>query len=257
MKKEIIENNFTRHSELYDQHSDVQKHIASLLLEQLNGDSPKSILDIGCGTGWYTKRLSEKYPNSVIQAIDISPNMIEYAKKIRNIENINFTVGDAEKVEFTEDFDLITSNATLHWFSDFPSALFKFSELLTSEGIFLCSVFGPNTYSELSTVIKTFLGEENNITSHTFMNKLDVFENMKESFSNVTVDHIIYKEDHTSLLKLLQKIKYTGTRGMGISKALVLSRGKLAEMEKIYIDMFGKIVATNEVFICRGNSLNG
>ena len=257
MKKEIIKQNFSRHATLYDRYSDVQRHIASLLLERLNGFSPEAILDIGCGTGWYTNKLSEKYPRSSIQAIDISSNMIECAKEVCNVNNIEFIVGDAEKAVFDRYYDLITSNATLHWFSDLPAALLKFSSILNNEGLFICSIFGPDTYSELSVVLEKFLGEESHISSRNFMTKEEVQENLEKSFSNVTLDHVIYRENYSSLLELLKKIKYTGTRGLGINNAFALSRGEIVEMEKIYIATFGKITATNEIFICRGNAIKG
>lgn len=58
-----------------------------------------NILEIGCGIGVLTYLLTRKLKNFKIEAIDISPQSIEYAKKHLSKENILFTSGDILEYE--------------------------------------------------------------------------------------------------------------------------------------------------------------
>ncbi|HAJ59288.1 MAG TPA: class I SAM-dependent methyltransferase [Cyanobacteria bacterium UBA8543] len=72
------------------------------------------MLEIGCGTGAFTRLLAERSKRVV--AIDLSPKMIEIAKvQSGHYTNINFQVADILKWEFpVEQFDAIASISTFH-----------------------------------------------------------------------------------------------------------------------------------------------
>nr|WP_267871762.1 class I SAM-dependent methyltransferase [Nostoc sp. CHAB 5715] len=83
-----IQNDFDRIA-LYDQQGwDHNNHYHHFLLKQFP-KRYKTILDIGCGTGEFS-RLLAKCTDRVV-AIDLSPNMIEVAKqRSRQYTNIDF-----------------------------------------------------------------------------------------------------------------------------------------------------------------------
>ncbi|MBE9052573.1 methyltransferase domain-containing protein [Nostocales cyanobacterium LEGE 11386] len=91
-------------------------HYHPFLLKQLPNKC-KTVLDIGCGTGEFARRLAQ-CADQVI-AIDLSPNMIEVAKqRSAQYTNINFQVADVLQWEFpVEQFDAIASIATVHHLS--------------------------------------------------------------------------------------------------------------------------------------------
>lgn len=252
MDKETIKNNFDRYADMYDGYSDVQRFCAHRLLEILDTASPENILDIGCGTGWYTGRLSELFPDANIDAFDISPNMISYAKSLYSYDNINFKVSDAEKFDFEKSYDLITSNASLQWFSDLPKSFKNFNSLLNEDGIFVVSVFGPQTFIELHKALVKFLGDDALISASHFVAEDMLKDSLSQSFKNVVIKRVVYQEEHEHLFSLLKKIKYTGTRGVGVLREQGWHRKNISELERIYKELFGKIVVTNEVFICKG-----
>ncbi len=74
----------------------------------------KTVLDVGCGTGEFSRLLANRADNVV--AIDLSPNMVEVAKqRSRRFSNIDFQVADILQWELpAEKFDAIVSIATLH-----------------------------------------------------------------------------------------------------------------------------------------------
>jgi SAM-dependent methyltransferase len=85
----------------------------NFLLKQLPLDC-ESILDIGCGTGEFSRLLAERCDRLV--AIDLSPQTIAVAKQhSQAYTNIDFQVADILKWEFpVERFDAIVSIATFH-----------------------------------------------------------------------------------------------------------------------------------------------
>jgi SAM-dependent methyltransferase len=79
------------------------------LLPDLNN---LKVLEIGCGRGAFSRLVAQKFPSIRLTAIDISEVAIDDAKKMAL--DIDFNVGDAEKLEFPDaSFDFIFSCETL------------------------------------------------------------------------------------------------------------------------------------------------
>lgn len=79
-------------------------------------DHKIKLLEIGCGTGEYTKVISKLFPNVKIMATDISPKSIEVAKKkCLTCKNVNFSVRSAYDTKYkNESFDLVYGFYVLH-----------------------------------------------------------------------------------------------------------------------------------------------
>ncbi len=92
---------------------DHNNHYHFFLLDQLPSKG-KTILEIGCGTGEFSRLLAQRFDKVI--AIDLSPNMIQVAKQhSQHFDNINFQVADILQWQFPlEKFDAIASIATLH-----------------------------------------------------------------------------------------------------------------------------------------------
>ena len=118
--KEVIKRNFSRYAEYYDTHSSVQDQVGLELITGLNAAEFDKILDIGCGTGNYTRLLRDKFPTATIMAVDICGKMIEVAQSKLQNRKIEFVRADAETMAMapTESFGLITSNACFQWFGN-------------------------------------------------------------------------------------------------------------------------------------------
>ncbi|MCL1471185.1 class I SAM-dependent methyltransferase [Argonema antarcticum] len=111
-----IQNDFDRIA-LHEQEGwDHNNHYHRFLLKQLPSQR-QTVLEIGCGTGEFSRLLSKRFERVV--AIDLSPNMIEVAKqRSRQFTNIDFQVADVLRWEpVAEQFDSIVSIATLHHLS--------------------------------------------------------------------------------------------------------------------------------------------
>lgn len=80
-----------------------------------------TVLELGCGTGEYTKEFAEKQVQLV--SLDISPEMIRVARS-KTDSGVQFIVSNAEQLPFKEGvFDSVIGNAILHHFPDLCMAL--------------------------------------------------------------------------------------------------------------------------------------
>jgi len=88
----------------------------------------ETLLDAGCGTAPMITLLKEKYPDKKYTGIDLSPKMIEKAKE-KNMENVEFVVGDCENLPFEENsFDIIINSQSFHHYpnpQDFFNSVYK------------------------------------------------------------------------------------------------------------------------------------
>jgi len=96
------------------------------------GNHKSRVLEIGCGTGLFTKELA--CTDNTIVAIDISETLIMKAKESVSSANVNFIAGNAYETEFPSgSFDFIVGSSALHHF-EVDSALKEFNRILKPNG---------------------------------------------------------------------------------------------------------------------------
>ena len=249
MDKEVIIKNFSRYAHTYDSYADIQKGAAIELLGLINQNGFVKILEIGCGTGNYTRLLRDRFAKAKLQAVDISAKMIEIAfDKFKNDE-VEFSVHDAERINLEKDYDLITSNACFQWFEDLESALKRYSHSLNTGGFLAFSVFGPGTFKELNESLKSLGFSANGANFKSQDNLKSILE---DSFEEVQIKEVLYEETFSSLKGLFEKIKYTGIRGTGAKDKTLFTPGFFKKIEENYLDKFSEIKATYQIFYCLG-----
>ncbi|MBS7008591.1 MAG: methyltransferase domain-containing protein [Anaerostipes sp.] len=103
--------------EKYKKASRHQKEWGTRLISSLNLDGNEAVLDLGCGDGILTEQLSLLVPDGRAVGIDASAGMINTARKLQK-ENLQFIHMNIADMSFEEEFDIIFSNAALHWVKD-------------------------------------------------------------------------------------------------------------------------------------------
>lgn len=117
-------NNAHRHhwkAEDYHLNSSAQSIAASQLLQHVKLKGNEKILDVGCGDGKITSRISEAVPAGTVVGIDTSKQMIDFAQKkfTKNLhQNLTFLVQDAQRLPYDQEFDIIFSSFALQWVLD-------------------------------------------------------------------------------------------------------------------------------------------
>jgi trans-aconitate methyltransferase len=98
-------------SSLYDdRHSFVWKKSADLI-EFVAIAPGECVLDLGCGTGHLTAKIAGL--GAEVVGLDSSPSMIAQARQ--NYPKLKFVLADARDFSFDIPFDVVFSNAALHW----------------------------------------------------------------------------------------------------------------------------------------------
>jgi SAM-dependent methyltransferase len=131
-----IQSDFDRIAELSKNDWTHNNHYDSFLLRHIPQSSSLDALEIGCGTGSFTRRLAQRFRR--VLAIDLSPRMIEVAKEQSGqYHNIDFQVADVMPAELpSQQFGCIASIATLHHLP-FEPILYKMKEALKTNGVLL------------------------------------------------------------------------------------------------------------------------
>jgi trans-aconitate 2-methyltransferase len=74
-----------------------------------------SVVDLGCGTGELTRELADRLPGSQVLGLDSSEEMLVRARPLAG-PGLSFALRRIEELQGS--FDLIFSNAALHWVED-------------------------------------------------------------------------------------------------------------------------------------------
>ena len=98
----------------YEKASSHQREWGEKLIEEFALEGTERILDLGCGDGTLTVQISTLVPNGGVVGVDASKGMIEAAKP-KERENVRFLLMDINDLAFEQEFDVVFSNATLHW----------------------------------------------------------------------------------------------------------------------------------------------
>ena len=105
----------------YELHSGEQQRWARELIEKLGLTGTEELLDIGCGDGKVTAEIAAILSGGRVLGIDNSESMIELATTRYPPEdhpNLTFSLLDAVEMDFVPRFDVVFSNAALHWVKD-------------------------------------------------------------------------------------------------------------------------------------------
>jgi SAM-dependent methyltransferase len=97
-----------------------EEHLPIVLpvLDQMDLAPDENVLDLGCGTGWLVRLLSERVPEGRVVGIDISDEMIRRARKnYVALENAMFVIGGADEIPWDANFftHAISVESAYYW----------------------------------------------------------------------------------------------------------------------------------------------
>jgi len=157
--KKQVRRAFSRAASGYDAAAVLQREVCSRMLEKLDYIKlkPARLLDVGSGTGWGTRQLSERYPAAEIIALDIAIGMLQVARgtagwwrKLFAGRRERFLCADVEALPITSNsVEMVWSNLAMQWCNDLPATFSELNRVIKAEGLLMFSTFGPDTLQEL------------------------------------------------------------------------------------------------------------
>lgn len=143
----------------YRNNSSQQQKWAREVIAKLKLRGDERVLDIGSGDGKVTAEIAAQLPRGSIVGLDSSLQMVEFARSQFAGEraNLSFVHRDASQLAFDQEFDLVFSNATLHWIPDHRPVLAGISRALKPGGRFLAQMGGKGCADDVRAVLNVMM----------------------------------------------------------------------------------------------------
>jgi malonyl-ACP O-methyltransferase BioC len=208
MDKQRIRARFSKAASNYQSAAVAQYEIAKKmirLMQEKIQPRPQNVLEIGCGTGLFSRLILQHIKPKKMVLNDICPEMMPEIMDILTSSH-TFSCADAETYAFPKDINLIASCSTIQWFNN-PRAFFENCYAsLPNSGILAFSTFGHDNMHEI------------NATAHvglTYQSKSALIAELLAL--NYTI--LIAQEEHVQLyfespLQVLAHLKQTGVTGI-------------------------------------------
>ena len=137
------------------------------LLARVPAETPRVVVDLGCGPGNLTALLAARWPGAKVTGIDSSPEMIEAA---REVAGVTWEVADLRELArpdaavLSDPVDVLVSNATLQWLPDHLELLPRLVDRLAAGGWFAFQV--PGNFGEPSHTIRADIADRSAYAEH-------------------------------------------------------------------------------------------
>ncbi|MGR5131869.1 malonyl-ACP O-methyltransferase BioC [Vibrio alfacsensis] len=132
--KDAIASSFGKAASTYDKHAAFQRDVGHRLLEKLPLElANKRILDLGCGTGYFSELLQQR--GAEVVCADISQAMLHKAHERCGDKRMSYVLADAEHLPFDDSsFDYVFSSLALQWCSDLSYPLSEIRRVIKAGG---------------------------------------------------------------------------------------------------------------------------
>jgi trans-aconitate 2-methyltransferase len=117
----------------YDRFRDERREPFTDLLALVRAQPGMRVVDLGCGNGELTRALHERLGARETLGIDSSQAMLAGAEALAG-GGLRFQHGDIADFTGAHDFDLVFSNAALHWLPDHPALFARLAGALAAGG---------------------------------------------------------------------------------------------------------------------------
>jgi malonyl-CoA O-methyltransferase len=205
----------------YDDVAVLQRQTGDELLDRLSLVTlqPKSILDLGVGTGRNLNLLAKRYPKAELIAIDIATEMVKQARLtyqqdeglrrwLPNTTKPTYLVGDAEQLPLADNsVDLVFANLALQW-CDPRVSFAEIQRILRTDGLLMFTTLGPDTLHELR---QSWASVDDYTHINMFYDMHDVGEAMMASgLAEPVLDTDYYVLTYDTSLALMKDLKQLG-----------------------------------------------
>jgi len=142
----------------YEAASHCQREWGIELVQELRLNGNESILDLGCGNGVITRALADRVPHGRVVGVDSSPSMLNVAEAHKTA-NMELKLLDIADIAFDAEFNVIFSNAALHWVLNHGKLLMRIYEALKPHGFVRVQFGGAGNIVHLIAILREVLSD--------------------------------------------------------------------------------------------------
>jgi malonyl-CoA O-methyltransferase len=236
----------------YDEHAVLQRTVCDRLLERidLTTVTPRTVLDIGAGTGRATAAMARRWRRADILPIDLSERMLGIARRRRPwFSRVQPLCADMSSLPVAaRSVDLIFSSLGLQWVGEPDAAFGEFRRVLRPRGLLLFTSFGPDTLRELRAAWSEVDGYSH---VNDFLDMHDIGDALvRAGFAEPVMDVEHFTLTYDSLPELMRDIKRIGAHNVTEGRPRGLTgRQRMRKLTAAY-EKFragGRLPATYEV----------
>jgi malonyl-CoA O-methyltransferase len=230
--KRWIAHSFGAAALAYDGVAVLQRSVGQNLIENLptwSGDG--FLLDVGAGTGHFSRTLEGLYPAARVIALDIAEGMLRCARERFTGACVG---GDAEALPFAAgSIDVIFSNLAIQWCGSPLTTFREFHRVLRPGGHLLFATFGPRTLQEL----RSAWAQVDDFSHVIEFNEVKVLEQSlsQAGFSVGKFEATVMVIDYVNVMSLMRELKALGARNLTAGRPRHLTgKDAMARMISVY-----------------------
>ena len=211
INKADIARSFGRAASTYDGYAGLQQKVGHQLMSRLP-ESAYKVMDLGCGTGFFTPHLAKHFTDAEMIGLDIAQGMLDHCQQ-QHGDLAQWICGDAENLPLADNsLDVIFSSLAIQWCHQFPNVLSEALRVLKPGGSFVFSTLGPKTLFELR---DAWSHVDNYQHVNRFVPVSDMQQAINEagySATNVAVEYEI--QQYKALKELTTELKKLGAHNL-------------------------------------------
>ncbi|MCK5356320.1 MAG: malonyl-ACP O-methyltransferase BioC [Methyloprofundus sp.] len=248
LDKKLIRQSFANAAQSYDAMAALQRQVGHELINQVTLVPEALVLDVGCGTGFFTQQLRDKALMKNIIALDIAmPMLLKTRQRLGCGEALLFCA-DAERLPVASGcIEGVMSNLALQWCSGLEAMFVDVHRILRTNGQFVFSTFGESALCEL----KAAWAEVDDYPHvNDFCGLLELKRQLQGAgFVDVQLESKVYQFKYSHVIELMRELKGIGAHNVNQARNKRLtSKGQLQALLSAYpIDEDGKITASYEI----------
>lgn len=225
-----VDRQFSESVNYYHNETPLQKETADRLANALEpwlySVPDGEILEVGCGTGFFTQHLMRLFPGRKKKITDLSDEMVQFCRsQFNDADHSEFEVLNADTADLPDQqYALICGNYVAQWFTDPALTLERLSKSLKIGGLMLMAFPGDDSYPEWRTFCRDLgipytgnpMPDTEQLVIHLSMGpfQVDFYEDQS-------------REEHDSVYAFFRHLKKSGTSTPRYEKSLARKQLKL------------------------------
>ena len=244
---------FSQAAQHYDAVAGLQRQAADHLIAQFGSHLRGQVMDIGCGTGYLTRRVLQQEAVTQVLGVDVAEGMLDWCREHINDPRCDWLQADAQALPLADNgLDRVVSSLAIQWCANDQALFSNISRVLRSDGRLFATTLGPATLSELR-----WAWQQVDDFQHVneFVPQVELLKAIQPYFSQVDI------QAHTICLKfdkvgeILRELKQLGAsnHNLGASRGLT-TRNQLRSMTAAYEslrDEQGQLPVSYQIYTIR------